>query len=297
MPPSIGLLERRSDNGMGVLSQELLDLCNDLSACLKSNIQLLRENVSNEPVETHVRDWAIVLGVLADDVFESVAALLNQNKIRGGNMLSRALADYDIRLRYYVVQSMKVLKKYHGRRIKSPKNVIAQIRSAQDWNNADYKLIHVLNLYDPELWPPEIRAEMERKLSSNEQERNNSFSAMVQWLIGEEIQVRGIIRLFQDGVLYRYRNMLPAWRMQSAFLHGDQVIVSDVFEFDKEGKKTDVIFYRSQAAPTIMLFTAIDNVTELIRSFGMINSWTPGVEIIRERAGRLWRATRHLRAT
>jgi hypothetical protein len=281
---------------MSVLSQDLLELCLDFSTCLKSNIQLLRHNVTNEPVETHLRDWAIVLGVLADDVFESVVALLDGNKIRGGNMLSRALTDYDVRLRYYVVQSMKILKKYRGRRINSPKNVIAQIRSAEDWRNADYKLIHVLNLYDPELWPPEIRAEMERKLASNEQERNNSFSAMVQWLISEEIRVRGIIKIFQDGVLYRYRNMLPAWRMQSAFLHGDQVIVSDVFEFDKEGRKTDVIFYRSQAAPTIMLFTAIDNVTEIIRSFAMINSYAPGVEMIRDRAVELWRSTRHLRA-
>ena len=48
--------------------------------------------------------------------------------------------------------------------------------------------------------------------------------------------------------------------MQSAFLHGDQVIVSDVFDFDKDGKKTGVVFERSQAPPTIMLFTAIDNV-------------------------------------
>ena len=53
--------------------------------------------------------------------------------------------------------------------------------------------------------------------------------------------------------------------MQSAFLHGDQVIVSDVFDFDKDGKKTGVVFERSQAPPTIMLFTAIDNVVELIR--------------------------------
>jgi hypothetical protein len=170
------------------------------------------------------------------------------------------------------------------------------VRAARDWENANYKLISVLNLYDPTLWPPEIRAEMDRVLASNEGERTNSFSAMLDWLIREEVSVRGIIRLFGNGLVYRYTNMLPAWRMQSAFLHGDQVIVSDVFEFDKDGKKTEVIFERSPAAPTIMLFTAIDNVIELIRSFGMItNSMTPGIEAIRDRAKVLWFETRNLR--
>ena len=211
-------------------------------------------------------------------------------------MLSRALEDYDVRLRYYVVQSMKVLNKYKSKGILPPKNVKKSMRAARDWENADYKLISVLNLYDPKLWSPEILAQMNKVLASNEGERNSSFSAMLDWLIREEVSVRGILRLFDDGAVYRYSNMLPAWRMQSAFLHGDQVIVSDVFEFDKDGKKTGRIFERSQAAPTIILFTAIDNVIELIRSFGMItNSMTPGVEAIRDRAKVLWFATRDLR--
>ena len=191
---------------------------------------------------------------------------------------------------------LKVLKKYKSKGIASPKNVRNTVRAARDWENANYKIISVLNLYDPTLWPPEIRAEMDRVLASNEGERTNSFSAMLDWLIREEVSVRGIIRLFGNGLVYRYTNMLPAWRMQSAFLHGDQVIVSDVFEFDKDGKKTEVIFERSPAAPTIMLFTAIDNVIELIRSFGMItNSMTPGIEAIRDRAKVLWFETRNLR--
>lgn len=121
---------------------------------------------------------------------------------------------------------------------------------------------------------------------------------MLDWLIKEEVSVRGILRLFSDGVAYRYSNMLPAWRMQSAFLHGDQVIVSDVFEIDKDGKKTGLVFERSRAAPTIMLFTAIDNLIELIRSFGMITgSMTPSVETIRDRAKVLWFATRDTRSS
>ena len=77
----------------------------------------------------HVGNWAVVLGVLADDVFESVVDLLNRNRIRGGNMLSRALEDYDVRLRYYIVQSMKVLAKYKTKGITSPKNTRNIIRA------------------------------------------------------------------------------------------------------------------------------------------------------------------------
>jgi hypothetical protein len=137
---------------------------------------------------------------------------------------------------------------------------------------------------------------MEQVLDSNEEERNNSFSSMLKWLINDEVSVRGILRLLSDEVVYRYSNMLPTWRMQSAFLHGDQVVVSDVFEFGKGGEKTGLVFERSQAPPTVILFTAIDNVVELIRSFGMItNSMTPGVEAIRDRAKILWFKTRNLR--
>jgi hypothetical protein len=281
---------------LGVLTEELLTLCRDLSTCLKANIRALKDSPGRDPIETHVTDWAIVLGVLADDVFESVVTLLNDNRVRGGNMLSRALGDYDVRLRYYVVQSMKILNKYKRKGIVFPKNVKQSIRAARDWENADYKFISVLNLYDPNLWPPEIRAKLDQVLASNEGERNSSFSAMLNWLIREEVRVRGIFRFFSEGVVYRYSNMLPAWRMQSAFLHGDQVIVSDVLEFDSAGKKTGRIFERSEAAPTVILFTSIDNIIELIRSFGMItNSMTPGVEAIRDRAKDQWFKIRKLR--
>ena len=91
---------------------------------------------------------------------------------------------------------MKILRKYKSKGIASPKNVRNTVRAARDWENANYKLISVLNLYDPKLWSPEIRAEMDRVLASNEGERNNSFSAMLGWLIREEVSVRGILRFF-----------------------------------------------------------------------------------------------------
>ena len=184
---------------MGILSEKLTTLCRDLSACLRVNIEFLRDTPSRDPIETHVQDWAVVLGILADDVFESVVDLLNGNKVRGGNMLSRALEDYDVRLRYYVVQSMKILRKYKSKGIASPKNVRNTVRAARDWENANYKLISVLNLYDPKLWSPEIRAEMDRVLASNEGERNNLFSAMLGWLIEKKFPCEAFYAFLATG--------------------------------------------------------------------------------------------------
>ena len=48
-------------------------------------------------------------------------------------MLSRALEDYDVRLRYYIVQSMNVLNKYKSKGITSSRNVRNTIRAARDW--------------------------------------------------------------------------------------------------------------------------------------------------------------------
>ena len=135
---------------------------------------------------------------------------------------------------------------------------------------------------------------MDRILAGNEKERGNSFSAMLGFLIQNEVEVRGVIRWFQDGLIYRYANMLPMWRMDSAFLHGDQVVVSDILEFDRNGKKTGTMFERSPADPITILFAAINNVVELVRSFGMIQSWNPGIEALQDRAAVQWRKTRHL---
>lgn len=273
---------------MGALTEELLTFCDDLSECLRVNIEMLREDTGQDQIEAYLWDWAIVLGVLSRDVFESVVTLLDADKVRGANMISRALIDYDIRLRYYVVQCKKKRCRKKPRKKFTLKNLKGQIRAIQDWENANYKLISVLDLYDPNLWPPEIRKEIDRILSSNEKARSNRFSSMLAFLIRKEVEVRGVLPFLADKLVYRYSNMLPMWRMDSAFLHGDQVVVSDVLEFDENGKKTGLVFERSQAPPITILFAAINNVVELVRSFGMIRSFTPGIEALHDRAVVLW---------
>lgn len=226
-----------------------------------------------------------MLGVLARDVLDSTAVLLNSGQLRGANMLSRALADYDIRLRYYVVQYAKLRAKYRKRPHVSLKK---KMEAALDWDNWNYKLGSVLNLYDPSVWPEEIRESLTKLMQSEQKERGSHFADMVAFLLKHEVKVRKIIAYFAGPTNDRYANMRANWRMQSAFLHGDQVIISDVIEFDNDGKPTGAIIEKDSVHPNVILFTAFDHVIELLSSFEEIHGDASGKAAFKDRVGAVW---------
>ena len=258
------------------IQEDIFALCDSAAACLWENIELLRGDVDHDELEGYLYNWGIVLGVLAADIFESVTVLLRAGKIRGANMLSRALVDYDIRLRYYVVQSWKVRRKHKTDPSIPLHFLLEQMDAARDWDNAGFKLGSVLNLYDPQVWPPEMREALERAMAANESEKGDTFKHMLMFLQDQESAIRGVIPIWQGWLDARYGNMLAGWRMQSAFLHGDQVVVSDVLEFDDTAKTTGRLFRYSSAPVNTILFMAMDHVIEIISSFGMFRSWAPG---------------------
>lgn len=94
------------------LSQEMLERCSDASKFGWRHVDVLAEDSPKDELEACLWGCAVVLGVLAADVFESVILLLDANHIRGGNILSRALVDYDTKLRYDIVQFRKWCQKY-----------------------------------------------------------------------------------------------------------------------------------------------------------------------------------------
>jgi len=94
---------------------EAYALCAEAKELLARNVETLRAGTPKSELEQYLWDWAIVLGVLARDVLGSTVLLLNADQRRVANMLGRALADYDIRLRYYVVQYLKLQQKYRKR--------------------------------------------------------------------------------------------------------------------------------------------------------------------------------------
>jgi hypothetical protein len=191
-------------------------------------------------------------------------------------MVARSLADYDVRLRYYIVQSIKPRRGFK----RCPKVPIErfkeQIHAVQDWENADCELIRrTLNLYDPEDWTAEERASVEKVMNSGETLLGRSFSTMIEYLRENEAKILGVFPRLRD-VDREYRNIKPNWNMQSAFLHGSQAIVTDVLEHVK-GTRTGTVFRHAPGNfSRTILFTAITHMVRLIHSFSMLRGWAFG---------------------
>ena len=241
----------------------------------------------SDPLVAYLWRWAVVLGVLGVDVFESVAVLLDADMIRGGNMLSRALVDYDIRLRFYIVQAIAWRKKYSRRANINLADVKDKMHAARDWENGPFKLASVVNLYDPELWTPEVKAELDDLLAQNETEKNNAFTTMLDYLVDNEARLRGVIPKCEARVTGHYRNAKASWRMQSAFMHGDQVTITDVYTFD-ENEPPVLKYKRGPVAPGTLLFHALQHLIDLLLSMEMLNDGLFGAANVRASSARLW---------
>lgn len=64
----------------------------------------------------------------------------------------------------------------------------------------------------------------------------------------------------------------------SAFVHGDQATLSDIFEHDEEGAKTGVVFRSAPGRyPKTLLFTALNSVLSIMDSFAIISTDTENV--------------------
>jgi hypothetical protein len=62
------------------LPPHILDFCERLASTFWENIELLHRDSGYDELTASLYDWAIVHGVLALDVFESVCVLLNIKK-------------------------------------------------------------------------------------------------------------------------------------------------------------------------------------------------------------------------
>lgn len=269
------------------LIPEVSELLSKGTELLKRAVEDLRTDSGYNELETYLYDWAVVLCVLADDVLRAVQTLLEAGNRRPTYMLSRALAEYDVRLRYYVVQSWKPRRAHREK----PEIPIAHLKDkmhvVRDWDNAGAKLVRALNLYDPNVWTGEMRERIEKAVASAENDQGAPYVEMLNFLKSNEVEIRGVIRMLRPWVNHRYFNARATWRMQSGFLHGDQMIVSDVLGFDKNGK-SDQVAIESPGSSAMMAFMALDSVIELLRSVGMIRTHVIGADALHDRATAVW---------
>ena len=275
------------------IEKRVFDLCDSVATQLWEDVDLLRTESGSNPLEQYLYDWALVLCVLAADTFESVVVLVKNKHLRGAHMLSRALIDYDIRLRYYVVQSKKTRRAYKNNPSLPLDKLKEEMHAARDWENSDFKLASTLTLYDADLWTPEMRKQLDNMLATDQTEQSSRFLEMLDYLQRNESKIRRIIPMFQNWLNYRYSNIKPTWKNQSALLHGDQMVVTDVIEF-QNSQKTGTIFKHGSAPPYTIIWTAIDNIIELMQSVADFRGWVPGAHALRDRAAKLWEAVRHI---
>jgi hypothetical protein len=81
---------------------------------------------------------------------------------------------------------------------------------------------------------------------------------MLKFLQDNEATERNVLRLLRYRQEWTYKHYLPPWIMQSAFLHGDQVIVFDVIDFTESGELTGTVHLApSHDASVPILFTAL----------------------------------------
>jgi hypothetical protein len=272
-----------------MLSNEAAALGGRASALLAENVTKLRTVTCTDSVEQCLIDWAVVLGTLAKDVLDSTLLLLNAGQLRGANMLSRALVDYDVRLRFYVVQCKHVRAKLKKRPHIDPSE---RVEAVLDWNNHNYKMGSVLSLYDPSVWPQETRDALDRLMETEETERTLDLTRMICFLEEHEAKVLGLILHYIDESKQRKRSVKPNWRLQSGFLHGDQMIVSDVIEFDEDGQKTGRLIETPPVRPNTILFTAIIHVQQLLSTFELLHGNASGAAALDDQCGRVWRSER-----
>lgn len=267
------------------LAPEAAGLAVEANLLLTKNLRKLKDYKANDKPGECLRDWAIVLCVLARDVLDSSAILLKAGQLRGAHMISRALVDYDIRLRYYVVQYLyfKRQESYNP-----GLDVITRMQAAIDWDNWSYALAENLNHYDRSAWPKSMAESLDKKIQSDETLQGLSFADMLEFLAKNEIRVRGLIWQFKEDAIIRYRSMKANWGSQSTFLHGGQAIVSDVIEFDSDGKKTGKIMETGPVTPNVILFTALDHVAHLLISCEEIHGDSSGQSAFFYSAGRVW---------
>lgn len=276
---------------MGHLLPNYLAYCAKLARIFWDDLQLFQGESPSSELDGYLYDWSIVLGVLALDAFESIATLLDDSKVRAAYMLTRAVAEYDVRLRYYVVQSKELRDAHRAKPQVDIDYLKGQMRAARDWENAPVKLANRLSLYDASILSSEARVEIEQVLRSGQNITVTPFIEMLDFLLEHESKILGVLPMFREDLAFRYRNMRPEWYLTSALLHGDQVIITDVLEFDS-GIKTGTIFRRAaEGRARTILFTAIDHMCRFLRTFGMIRTWVPYEESLRDEAGELYRAT------
>ncbi len=272
------------------LQGDHVDVGRRVSAALRFAAKTLAAELSDDELDACLMRWGIVLAVLGADVLDGVVTLLEGDNQRSASMLSRPLADYNVRLRYYYIQALPLRRKLVARPERR-EAITSKIHAIRDWRNSQTKFLLNSNLYDPSTWTDRARVAIEDVLVSGASATDSRFSEMCRFLIDNEARERGVPTFLRDRVEWETRHYLPAWVMQSCFLHGDQAIITDVIEHDDDGIPTHHVHMQPPYdASLTILHSAILQATGLLRSTAFVrpSGWMMEAVSLRNEAGALF---------
>jgi hypothetical protein len=182
------------------LTPPMRRLAEGVLADLGRNLEMLAAEPAPDAAHAALARWAAHLGGLAADVFEALVVLLDAGKTRAAYVLSRALIDQHVRLRYYVVQAREAAY------------AAGAVDAVRDWDGP--RIDDSVSLYEPDEW------------SDEEQQRiGDAFGAAPPH--AEQLRVWCAYLEEHEKNENAYRWARAAWLVEEALGRGDPAFAGD----------------------------------------------------------------------
>lgn len=244
----------------GPVTQAQLDFADWFSVQFKAAIEHLIAGDAKDEFEEYLVIWAVNLGVLALDVFEAVVLLLKANKERSAYIVSRALLDYHIRLRYYVIEAEAVRSEFLATNRKHPKNYLQKMQAYQDYTNTEDKLFAIIKGRDRHEWGDISEKEQQRILRKMEKVGN--------------IHSRRVHEMLKTAEPKSVGDYYSHHQFQSGYLHGDQITFVDTIKSGTVAEKNIEVNWESQRlSGHITLGDSFLWCYEMLTSIEMFRGW------------------------
>lgn len=223
-----------------------------------------------DPFYNCLGNWAVTLGVLATDVFSAIVELLKRGGGRPPYMLSRALLDYNVRLRYYINQSEVAKQHWKTSEHRSLKNSLQKMHAYQDWENASDKI-----------W-----SQLKQRTAPN-------FGNIPENLRSEIIErLKGSYRVTSRRVHYmlcktkfnQSQDYYVEHQFRSGFLHGDQIAIFDIIDSNAPTFGIQLNWESGKLNDCITLGNSFLWCWEMLESIERIDGWCYAKDQTFERA-------------
>ena len=224
------------------------------------NIEIMSSNADRIEHRRYLRIWAIYLGILALEDFESVIILAKSNKQRSIMTLLRDIIGYHFRLRYYAIQGLPIIEGWNKSAGLDTSRFEEQVFAIRDMKNQKIKSAKLLRFWAEKSENEELQKEINLIYLENSKTYEQCIGNMADYLkekAPNEDEIENLIWLHNT------------WKWEACFSHADQVTMNFAIQFDENNHR----IYRN--SPTARYPTCVAEacfvMTEILKTFGMID--------------------------